>query len=679
MKTNNKILIFALAASVLAGCNFFDNNSPSASMSDEMFSSIANTELAISGVYELFGTDRGYRNRLTCGYAGLNTDIEYCRKSSSDYARYQIKVTDTDLSNAKGNDSWGYLTAMIERCNNIVDGIDKYGYASVAVNQDTYESLTEQQKQKAHTDTLTFDYLKGEALFLRGFALLEMVKYWGDVPVNVKAYDGQSLAEVSSAKVDRNVAFEQIRKDLKQAAELMDWSGSAQLTSAVNDVRRPSKAAALGLLARADLMYAGKAVRPTSLTAGNASYTIDWNIQDQSKRVELYQEVMWACDTIIRQEGDAKLLDGYAQVFKNICADVTDYSKMEHIWVIPMANGARGQVMNYNCAKFNSKNIDSKGDYTMGILLHNIEYSTNVSSNFSLSMVPTLLFDYENEDQRREVTVLPYKWQTASRGAGPNHESIGRGEKSQICLYPKLQSDASQWACGKYRIEWMSRDNNSTDDGIDFPVLRMSDIYLMFAEASIGSNDEMEITPKEPTFLTGQEAFDKVRTRAAKTGMSLEDKTLDLAAIQEERKLEFAGEYIRKWDLMRWGILKDALVKAHEELERFRAEEDAHVLYVKYKQDDSYLQAGAKDLDGNIVRCGYVIDEVYGFRLDDSGTKSGDLWKSEKCKFADKLVDTDYILYNYEDPESINSHQYWPIFATIVGSSNGQLFNNYGY
>ena len=71
MKKNNKILIFALAASVLAGCNFFDNNSPSASMSDEMFSSIANTELAISGVYELFGTDRGYRNRLTCGYAAI--------------------------------------------------------------------------------------------------------------------------------------------------------------------------------------------------------------------------------------------------------------------------------------------------------------------------------------------------------------------------------------------------------------------------------------------------------------------------------------------------------------------------------------------------------------------------------------------------------------------------------
>ena len=81
MKTYNKIWLFVAAASLLTGCNFFDNNSPSGSMPDEMYSSVANTELAIAGVYELFGGDRGYRNRLTCGYAGLNTDIEYNGRS----------------------------------------------------------------------------------------------------------------------------------------------------------------------------------------------------------------------------------------------------------------------------------------------------------------------------------------------------------------------------------------------------------------------------------------------------------------------------------------------------------------------------------------------------------------------------------------------------------------------
>lgn len=658
MKTMNRFVILAVVAAMMAGCNFFDNNSPSSNTPAEMFSSPANTELAISAVYELFGQDRGYRNRLTCGYAGINTDIEYNRKSTKDYAIYQTKVSDTDLSNAKGNDAWGYLTSMIERCNNVVDGIEAYGYPNAG-----------------KADSTLFDYLKGEALYLRAFALLEMVKYWGDVPVKIKSYDGNSLEEATSAKVDRNIAFEQIRSDLKAAAELMEWSGAAQVSSARNNVCRPSKAAALALLARADLMYAGKAVRPTVLEAGCSTYSVDWNIKDENKakRVELYKEVMWACDTIIRQE-EYKLLPDYAQIFKYICADETNYSKMEHIWVIPLANGARGQVINYNCAKFNSESANSKGDYTMGILLHNIKYSTSVSSNFAMSMVPTLLFDYENGDKRREVTILPFKWQTATAGSGPNHSSLPRKEKSEMCLYPKLQSDASQWACGKYRIEWMGHDNLGTDDGVDFPVIRMSDVFLMFAEASIGSMDNENITPLQPTLYTGQECFDKVRARAGVASLPL-----TLAAIQEERKLEFAGEYIRKWDLMRWGILKEALVNAHNRIEELRENWDAHVLYAKYKEDKTYLQAGARDLDDKEVVRGYLVEEVYGFRLDDSGSKSGDLWVSEKCKFADKLSPATYVLYDYDNPESINSHQYWPIFATVLGASNGELFNNYGY
>lgn len=657
MKTMNKFLFLALASLVLAGCNFFDNNSPSSNTPEEMFSSPANTELAISSVYELFGQDRGYRNRLSCGYAGLNTDIEYNRKSSKDYAIYQTKTTDTDLSNAKGNDAWGYLTTMIERCNGIVDGIDAYGYPSASVK-----------------DSLQFDYLKGEALFLRAFALLEMVKYWGDVPVKIKSYDGSSLDEATSAKVDRNVAFEQIRKDLKQAAELMEWSGAAQLDAARSTVCRPSKAAALALLARADLMYAGKAVRPTQLVAGNSDYEITWNLPNYTDREALYKEVMWACDSIIRKE-ESKLLPDYEQIFKYLCADETNYDKMEHIWVIPLANGARGQVINYNCAKFNSESASSQGDYTMGILLHNIKYSETVSSNFAMSMVPTLLFAYENNDQRRDVTVLPYKWQVESAGSGPNHESLPRAEKSQMCLYPKLQSDASQWACGKYRIEWMGHDNNGTDDGVDFPIIRMSDVFLMFAEASIGSVDKTTVTSDVPTQYTGQQCLDMVRARAGVGSVPL-----TLEAIQEERKLEFAGEYIRKWDLMRWGILKDALVKAHEDIEDLRKNHDLHVLYVHYKEDKSYLQSGAYDYSGKKeVKRGYVVDQRRGFRFDDTSSGSGDLWVSAKCKFFEKLTPATYILYDYDDPESINSHQYWPIFSTVLGASNGELFNNYGY
>ena len=655
----------------LGGCNFFDNSSPSTSSPEVIFSSVRYTEGSLAAVYELFGEERSYRNRLACGFAGLNTDIEYNRNSSSnkkEYPSYQIKPSDSDLSDFKGRDPWGYLNTIIERCNNIVQGIDKYGYPSTTNKKDSAQ----------------FDYLKGEALFLRAFAQLEKVKYWGDVPLSIIPFDGFDVSTLAVTKVDRNESFEQIRKDLKEAANLMEWSASAQVTIAQNDVRRPSRAAALALLARADLMYAGKAVRPTTLAPGCNDIKIDWNIQDPEKRNELYKEVLESCDSIILKEGSFKLKGDFEQIFRDICADKTNYADMEHIWVIPFANAARGQVLNYHAPKFNA--VRDKGvTYTMGILLHNKEYNDDVKSQGMLSMVPTLLFDYEVGDKRRDVTVWPFIW-NVDKAKNPD-PSLPSDEQNKICMYPKIQTDPSQWPCGKYRIEWMSRDNTNADDGIDFPIIRYSDVLLMYAEASIGSLDETPIAFNPQSGVNGQDAFDMVRNRAF-AGSNPNPKPLSLEAIQEERKLEFAGEYIRKYDLMRWGILKEAMETAHERIEDLAEQHDGYKLYVKYQLDPSksLLQPGAKDYAGNEVENLYLVEQLEFIPLTpgsgtgaDASKTSAEGWINKGCNFESKLPSDTYILYNYDNPESLNTRQYWPIFSITLGASNGLLYNNYGY
>ena len=659
MKNIVKISTLSLVL-VFSGCNFFNNSSPSTSSSDVIFGSVAKTEGAVAAVYELFGEDRSYHNRLITGYAGLNTDIEFHKNTEAKgWANYTITPNDADLSDAKGRDPWGYLNSMIERCNNIVIGINAYGYASA--------------QNKA--DSAAFDYLKGEALFLRSFALLEKVKYWGDVPVSTVPFDGYDMSLLDMRKVDRNVAFEQIRSDLKEAANLMNWSENVQIERAKNDVRRPSKAAALALLARADLMYAGKAVRPTVLAPGVSDYKIDFNI-DPAKRAEIYQEVMWACDSVIRHDDATKWPLDFEQVFKDICADKIAYSSMEQIWVIPFANGSRGQLLNYNCAKFNTAK-DKGADFTIGILLHNKDYEPEVKSNCSLRMMPMLLFDYEVGDKRRDVTVLPYKWSTSTRGqVDPNASSLSRSEKSKVCLYPALQANVSEWSCGKYRIEWMARDNTSQNDGLDFPVIRYADVLLMFAEASIGSVDNTPQAPAYATQLTGQEAFDKVRARAGLTS-----KTLDLNAIKAERKFEFAGEYLRKWDLMRWGVLRDSVKAANDRLvylvETYA--NDGRTLYMKYALDASntYLQDGAISYENKAVNYSYKIDERYGFSWSETGSKTGSAWLKANCEFEKRYNEGKFKFYYNE--EDLDRKQYWPIFSNYVGASGGVLYNNYGY
>ena len=310
MKTYKYIAIIAVAVA-FAGCDFFDSKSPSAMDGATVFSNPGNTELVIAGVYEQFGMDHSYRNMLACGFQGLNTDVEHGTKNSGKalYNIYSLTPAGGDnLSHASGKDPWGYINAAIEKCNNIIEGIEEYG------------DLKDEKMQ----------YLLGEALFLRSFFYLEMVKLWGDVPPRFVSITKDPKG-LEMKKADRTNVYKQLRIDLKRAAELMPWSkdcpGTAKSTTC-----RPSKAAALALLARMDLMYAGKGVRPATWQVGP-----EFMVQDPTLRSELNTEVLWACAQIINNgDEQKKFQNNYEDIFKKICADVTDYYSSEVFWEIPL-------------------------------------------------------------------------------------------------------------------------------------------------------------------------------------------------------------------------------------------------------------------------------------------------------------------------------------------------------
>ena len=69
-------LLTALAVSFTSCEDFFSNASPSAETIDKVFSNPEMTEQAMCGAYQELAKDKGYINRLGCGYQGLNTDCE---------------------------------------------------------------------------------------------------------------------------------------------------------------------------------------------------------------------------------------------------------------------------------------------------------------------------------------------------------------------------------------------------------------------------------------------------------------------------------------------------------------------------------------------------------------------------------------------------------------------------
>ena len=643
-----KYIILSVLALTLVACekDFFETESPSA-MDEAVFKSADLTQQAIGAIYNCFGEDKSFRNRLCGGYVAMNTDIEHCSKTEdAEYAAYNMTGGTGNLSTSNGKDPWAYLNSAIERANVVIDGI------------------------RLHSDTTdaTFKYLLGEALTLRAFCYLEMVKLWGDVPACFESFNGHNSEVLYTKKQDRNVVFEQLRIDLKDAARLMPWSAQCP-GNAGNYTGRPSKALAYGLLARMDLMYAGLAMRPDVFTEGGTkACSVQYNVKDAGKRQELYQEAVWACAQVIKQE-DVKFKDNFEDVFKDLCQDVTDYSKSEWIWALPFLDGARGQVlaltgnkMSTNCA---------------GNLINTISFgqgnTNNAKTQAMIEIVPTFYYAYDKNDKRRDITILPWTWEYDNgEGTGSSYtDKVFPGVSATDKKLYQKQSNVGQMYLGKLRVEWMKRSYSSNEDCIDMPVLRYTDILLMFAEAAIGSREGN--APGNLYGISPQQCLDRVRARAG-----LASKPLDFDAIVDERAFEFCGENLRKYDLMRWGLLREKLEKAQADVYDLQKGIGAYAgrpdsVYFHFVRNDAYAQNGAA----------YIFDRFIGLDLD--ATRPAEFDK-ENGWVAKSFFDKEGVpnittenWYLFKDGTNIDMHQYWPIFDVNIAASNGTLWNDYEY
>jgi hypothetical protein len=124
----------------------------------------------------------------------------------------------------------------------------------------------------------------------------------------------------------------------------------------------------------------------------------------------------------------------------------------------------------------------------------------------------------------------------------------------------------------KFRRDWITNPTEFTATaqyyGVDWPIIRFSDVLLMYAEA----DNEINHGPSSADIA----AFNQVRTRgyggnAALIGTTPTDYTGFFNAIVRERSLEFGGEGIRKYDLIRWNLLGSRLADAKTNLTNLAA------------------------------------------------------------------------------------------------------------
>jgi starch-binding outer membrane protein, SusD/RagB family len=306
--------------------------------------------------------------------------------------------------------------------------------------------------------------------------------------------------------------------DLAIAADLVPWRNQANGTN-----ERITKGAVKGLRAR------------IALTAGGYSLRRTGGMQRPANYLEYYQIARNETLEII-QSGQHALNPNFEAVFKNaLCAHAQEPNG-EIVWEIGMTGGS-------------SATGDSKLGYYNGPRVNNL-------GNSALTVLPTTFYDYHPADLRRDVSIAPY-----------NVNANGT-------LAPRRLRELVD---GKFRRDWITNPSyigsNAQYFGVNWPVMRYSDVLLMFAEAE----NELNNGPTGAAIS----AFEQVRIRgfggdASLIGATPLDKQGFFEAIMMERKLEFMGEGIRKFDLIRWNLLGQKLEEERVRLNKLANREEPY-------------------------------------------------------------------------------------------------------
>ena len=354
--------------------------------------------------------------------------------------------------------------------------------------------------------------LYGEALTLRAQFYFEIIRNWGDVPAQ---FQPASLEpDLFKEKTDRDTLYNHILADLAEASTLLPWR-----TQSPNTNERITQGAVRALRARIALFRGGYSLRGvTSSYGGVMGRPADF--------MEYYRIARDECKIIMQHEGEHKLNPSFQSVFKDAICKYQQEPNGEVIWEVGMGGG--------------SSNF---GDSKLGYYNGPRYLGTASQGNSALTVLPTYFYSFDSTDLRRDVTCTYYNLSATLQLAG------------------RVMSDMVD---GKFRRDWNPIPTSGAQYfGVNWPLIRYSDVLLMFAEAE----NEINNAP------TGEAkaAFEKVRLRgyggnASLIGVTPSTYSDFFNAIMKERALELGGEGIRKYDLIRWNKLGERITYVKAQL-----------------------------------------------------------------------------------------------------------------
>lgn len=604
----NKFLYIALYAAGMLGAtscsDYLETKSPSTVDADFVFSSTATAKAALEGAKaamhgayssHIFGDGLYYAADIAGsdimrhpeGYAKQpgRHPAEAFYRNGTETGAYAL----TSYMKEGTDGTYGYLFSVIGKCNAITTAFEQ---------KDNFEEMMSQ------SEPTELSQLYGEAVAIRATCYRELIKYFGDVQFQ------STFGVAAGGLVSRDSIYDVCIEQLKKVEPHMYVLGTCP-TYANNVKNYYSRTYVDGLIGRMALEAGGYQTRrndikrvdgkgnPLTFEAlgtdnQNATYgrRSDWkNLYATAK--EYFKKAIDNAGTAIFHETDPRSEDKNGRVYNNPYqyffqqlhdADAT-YAD-ESIYEEPFTQGSSG---------------NDPRPYSLGRPSNGGSKVAYPCKNYGQGRINPAFYygDFDPKDLRRDVSCTVTG-------------STGKGTEALIPFTPGSKQTAGGISCNKFDENrqptvWTQAQRRS---GINAPYMRLSEMYLGYAEACAATGDNAEAK----TYLT------KVRNRAFRTadeanveGFINKEGSL-LKAIIDERGFEFAGEGDRRFTLIRTGLLPEK-IKEIKDLTRKMLDglktngsytfENGNTIsaYIYTKSVDA---AGMKDANGNTM---------YGYRL----------------------------------------------------------------
>lgn len=482
-----------------------------------------------------------------------------------------------------------------------------------------YNNGTEEQKK-------TMRRLYGEALTLRAQFYHELIRNWGDVPFhNVPASD---LADPYLPKTDRDTIYNHLIEDLRIAAELVPWR--TEFSEGV----RLTKGAVKGLRARLALARGGYSLRSAESIYGQV-------MARPADYLAFYQIARNECGELMGHREQHTLNPVYEDLFLTLHSANRKDAANELMFEVGAFGG--------------NASTDSKLGYYNG-LRHNGS-SKFGSGGGGVLGIATYFYEFDSiGDVRRDVTLNCFEIDANSQ---------------------KIMNVANNMTDGKFRRSWTTNIGNTSQNfAINWPILRFADVLLMFAEA----DNELNNGPGPEAIA----AYEEVRKRAftgnlGRMGTTPTDKQGFFNAIVQERLLEFGGEGVRKYDLIRWNLIASKFEETRTKLRQFMNGEGRYVhipLYVYTKPANYNIVTSVQEVATLDVYGGPPSKVFFEPGLGSSTAPAGYTTKNwRRSVNEDGITGGSSGFASYFQP---NARELYPLHTDIL-NENYKLKQDYGY